>query len=215
MPAIGLLYEINTDNINVRRPHLTTFAGHQAALGSEYISDTDIPQSDVKLKYIHITSDFLHDAQDIEPSVNAKSEVRKILDKREERLEKADWDLYNIADKKSLLRMSFSQFSSEFAVMRKLYGESELAMKSPEELPRDTDDEIKDYLICKQYAETGLDFKAFRKLFRQLDSGKAVEEYRTSLQPVVTEVKLDPALEIGHELEMQKQASQLDDGVQF
>lgn len=136
------------------------------------------------------------------------------MEKRQERLEKADYDLYQIKDKTSLRRLSFSKFSPEFKTMRKLYGESELAMKSPDTLPKETDDEINDYLICKQYSETRLDFKAFEKLFQRLDSDKAVEEYKASLMHT-PDIKLDQSLEMGYEIEMQKRNTELNNESQY
>lgn len=209
MPQIGVIYEVDTEGLNIRKPHLTTFAGHQDSIGGEYISDTDIPRSNTKIESLYVSADFLHDEQHIEPSADAKSEIRKLLEKREEHLEKADYDLSQIENKTSLRTMSFSKFSPEYAVMRKLYGDSELAFKLPDELPKETDSEIKDYLLCQAYNEYGLDFKKLNSLQMRLSSGKAVEEYKTALEASKQsepEVRLDPKLEMGYELEMQKQA---------
>lgn len=218
MPQIGVIYEVDTEGLNIRKPHLTIFAGHQNGIGSEYISDTDIPCSNTKIESLYVSADFLHDEQHIEPSVDAKSEIRKLLEKREEHLEKADYDLSQIQNKASLRMMSFSKFSPEYAVMRKLYGDSELVFKSPDELPKETDSEIEDYLLCQAYNEHGLDFKKLNGLQMRLSSGKAVEEYKTTLETskqseskvrldTTLLERLDPTLlEIGYEMEMQKQA---------
>jgi hypothetical protein len=208
MPSVGVVYEINTEGLNLRQPHLTKFKNHQSNVGDEYISDVDIPHSKVNIHSLHVSADFLHDSQDIPVSLSAKSDIRKILDKRQEHLEMASYDISKIENKTSLMQMSFSRYSPECAVMRKLYGDEELAFKKPADLPTGTNDEIRDYLLCKSYNEDGLNFTSMNKIF---SSDKLLNEFKESMNtPAKPTVQLDPALEIGLEIELQKRINNTD-----
>lgn len=102
---IGIIYEIDTENIDVRRPFISSqLVGHynNDYVGDEWIADY-IPASSCKIIRIRIGSDTLHESEDIELTGNLeqyKNKVLHILETRRVHLEAFAQELMKLDSKR-------------------------------------------------------------------------------------------------------------------
>ena len=120
IPAVGIVYKINSNGINARKPWITsTLQGHynNGFLGDEWITDV-IPKENYKIDSIKIGKDNLHDEEyiTIEDQNNIKEEVNRILSERRERLEELELAIENLSQNKR-----FSLTSEEINIYKKIF----------------------------------------------------------------------------------------------
>lgn len=164
IPSIALIYEINPDGLNIRKPFITdVLKGHynNGFEGSEYITDY-IPASNYKLYRVRIGGDLLHDEEDIDVTQNDLKEiVTKKLEKRRYHLELFANVLKNIPASKTNM-----WGKEELSILKSIYGDNGVKYLSENSIDTSNLEGMFTYLIAKTFKENELDidFKTIKYL---------------------------------------------------
>lgn len=122
IPQIGVVYEIDTNGLDIRRPWITDILqGHynNGYDGDEWITDY-IPKQNYKIIRFHIGSDLLHDEIKIYVGDNVdemQQQVIKVVEERRKRLLQFAEYLRNNPEKCKFL----SNYSLDMVIYRKLF----------------------------------------------------------------------------------------------
>ena len=131
-PHIGILYEIDATQIDIRQPKLNVFKMHQAGTGTEWITDSAIPREAFEIAEVEISKDALHPAKKIavegRPFAFVRKEILKEIAEREEKLSKLAEILKPLPRHKR--DSDFSPFSNNMDAIKILLG----VAKQPETL---------------------------------------------------------------------------------
>lgn len=160
VPSVGIIYQINTDGLEIRKPFITEYLRahyNNGFQGNEWITDY-VPSSNYTLYRVRIGNDFLHDAEDIDLSrVDDISEfARHKIEVRKKRLEAFATDMRKIPYSK---RINFGK--TEQAILREIYGENGLKYINEDCIITDNIDGMLRYLIAKTFKqnEDNIDFQ--------------------------------------------------------
>ena len=120
VPAVGILYKISTDNLDVHKPWITGYlTGHynNGYHGDEWIAER-IPANNYTVEEITIGADILHPQKEISftNSVEALSKINEELTERRKRLERLEAVLKHLPQHK-VSRMA----ASELAVYKEIF----------------------------------------------------------------------------------------------
>lgn len=111
IPAIGIVYKIDTDGLDVRKPDVIPVWGgkdgmyNNGAGGNEWISES-VPSTNYSIMSVEIGPDDLHESQiiDIENITKVKDNVCDIINARRERLELFEKQIEALPDMKRFSR---------------------------------------------------------------------------------------------------------------
>lgn len=160
---VGILYEINTEGLILKRPELNTFAGHQASLGGEYITKEAIPETNIRIMEMSIGDDLLFERKDFDVTnvTTARGEVFQELNKRKEHFEQLAFDLSKM-DPKDLRRMN----AESLDYLKMMYGEDGAVMRERKLDITQKDDFIKFCAKAMHQVESGLNRKTIKEIMR-------------------------------------------------
>lgn len=172
MPNVGVVFEINTNNMDVREPWIcSSLQGHynNGFEGEEWIAD-EIPANNYRVMKVQLARDLVHDSQVIEAKNMNYEEFRQVvmsvLNSRKKRLT----DFANAVRQISpLKRKIIERNSCQMRCFTKLFGNKGLAYMDSVEA-RDLND-LFDYLIMVEYKKNKNNID-FNKMFE-------VENFRT------------------------------------
>ena len=120
IPAVGIVYKIDTDGIDVHIPWITScLKGHynNSMGGNEWIAES-IPESNYSIDTIEIGPDTLHDSEmiQIDDITVAKEEIIEKIEARKKRLELFEAKIEALSDKERLLLSS-----NKIDVLKEIY----------------------------------------------------------------------------------------------
>ena len=152
MPEVGIIYEINTDGLDIREPWISSqLRGHynNGFEGKEWIAD-EIPEANYSIKKVSIGRDLLHDEENIPVFGNASIEeyTKERVEGRRERLEAFAQDMEKVPYSK---RASWSMTHQNF--LRDVYGENGAKYQKPESMKVATAEDAVRYLVARSYRE--------------------------------------------------------------
>jgi len=123
LPEIGIIYEIDTTGLNVRKPWISMSLNavyNNGFSGNEWIAD-EVPISNYRVKTIKVGADLLHDQQIIEVSdiLSAEQELWKIMRIRRQHLKDFCEELRHLPQNKrdSITRTSLEVYKLIFGYM--------------------------------------------------------------------------------------------------
>ena len=152
MPEVGIIYEINTDGLDIREPWISSqLRGHynNGFEGKEWIAD-EIPEANYSIKKVSIGRDLLHDEEVIPLFGNASVEeyTKERVEGRYKRLEAFAKDMEKVPYSK---RMRWSMTHQNF--LRDVYGENGAKYQKPESMKVVTAEDAVRYLVARSYRE--------------------------------------------------------------
>ena len=163
LPAIAIIYDINTDGLNIRHPFITDYLkGHynNGYQGNEWICDV-VPKDNYKLYRVRIGADVLHDVEDIELSNpnDIKKIVKKKIEERKKRLELFAGTIKNIPLYK---RNWYGR--EEMNIFKMIYGKNGLKYINEEALITDDVEGMLKYMMAKVVKDNkeNIDFKVIK-----------------------------------------------------
>ena len=156
IPSVAVIYQINTNGIDVRRPFISDqLKGHynNGFQGDEYIADI-VPASNYTIYRVRIGSDILHDAEDIDISriENISELVKQKLEMRKYRLEM----FANAMERISPVKRSFIG-RDELNILKSIYGENGIKYINEDSLFTSDVDGMLKYLVAKVFKQNELD----------------------------------------------------------
>lgn len=167
-PRIGILYEIDTNGLDVRQPWITAhLKGHynNGYEGDEWIAES-IPASNYRTKKIIISQDYLHDSKSIEPT-DLESDADKIITdvrRRSARLREFVLEMSKLEP----FERSMIDSRDDKKMMRMIYGENGVKYAKANEMETDTPEKMIRYMMAKVYKSTGkekINLKALRYVY--------------------------------------------------
>lgn len=163
IPSIAVIYQINTDGLDVRKPFISDqLKGHynNGFQGDEWIADI-IPANNYALYRVRIGADILHDAEDIDllRIKNISEQVKQKLEMRKYRLE----TFANAMEKMSPMKRNVLG-RDELSILKSIYGKNGLKYINEDSLLTSDVDGMLRYLVAKTYKqnESDIDFQTIR-----------------------------------------------------
>lgn len=163
IPSVAIIYEINTENLDIREPFITDYLkGHynNGAQGKEWITDK-VPADSYRLHRIRIGSDFLHDQKDIDLSnlEGIEDKVKEKLEMRKYRLDTFASSMENIP-----LHTRGNLSKDELDILKSIYGKNGLKYINEEAIITSNVDGMIKYLIAKVFKqnESKIDFETIK-----------------------------------------------------
>ena len=152
MPEVGIIYEINTDGLDIREPWISSqLRGHynNGFEGKEWIAD-EIPEANYSIKKVSIGADLIHDEEIIPVFGNSSVEeyTKARVEGRRERLEAFAKDMEKVLYAK---RIRWSEPHHNF--LRDVYGENGAKYQEPESMKVATAEDAVRYLVARAYKE--------------------------------------------------------------
>lgn len=150
IPAVSIIYEINTNNLDVKIPWISSSLRgvyNNGFEGDEWISDF-IPKENYEIIKIVIGPDWLHDKEEINVKSNelAGEIVKEIVEKRKKRLE----DLASELEKLTVIeRLRLSK--EDMALYRDIYGENGVRYLKSEDIDLNNALDYIKYLLAIYY----------------------------------------------------------------
>ena len=163
IPSIAVIYQINTDGLDVRKPFISDqLKGHynNGFQGDEWIADI-IPANNYALYRVRIGADILHDAEDIDllRIKNISEQVKQKLEMRKYRLE----TFANAMEKMSPMKRNVLG-RDELSILKSIYGKNGLKYINEDSLLTSDVDGMLRYLVAKTFKqnESDIDFQTIR-----------------------------------------------------
>ncbi len=163
IPSIAVIYQINTDGLDVRKPFISDqLNGHynNGFQGDEWIADI-IPANNYALYRVRIGADILHDAEDIDllRIKNISEQVKQKLEMRKYRLE----TFANAMEKMSPMKRNVLG-RDELSILKSIYGKNGLKYINEDSLLTSDVDGMLRYLVAKTFKqnESDIDFQTIR-----------------------------------------------------
>jgi hypothetical protein len=163
IPSIAVIYQINTDGLDVRKPFISDqLKGHynNGFQGDEWISDI-IPANNYALYRVRIGADILHDAEDIDllRIKNISEQVKQKLEMRKYRLE----TFANAMERMSPMKRNVLG-RDELSILKSIYGKNGLKYINEDSLLTSDVDGMLRYLVAKTFKqnESDIDFQTIR-----------------------------------------------------
>lgn len=163
IPSIAVIYQINTDGLDVRKPFISDqLKGHynNGFQGDEWIADI-IPANNYALYRVRIGADILHDAEDIDllRIKNISEQVKQKLEMRKYRLE----TFANAMERMSPMKRNVLG-RDELSILKSIYGKNGLKYINEDSLPTSDVDGMLRYLVAKTFKqnESDIDFQTIR-----------------------------------------------------
>lgn len=163
IPSIAVIYQINTDGLDVRKPFISDqLKGHynNGFQGDEWIADI-IPANNYALYRVRIGTDILHDAEDIDllRIKNISEQVKQKLEMRKYRLE----TFANAMERMSPMKRNVLG-RDELSILKSIYGKNGLKYINEDSLLTSDVDGMLRYLVAKTFKqnESDIDFQTIR-----------------------------------------------------
>lgn len=163
IPSVAVIYQINTDGLNVRKPFISDqLKGHynNGFQGDEWIADF-VPANNYVLYRIRIGNDILHDAEDIDllKTDNISEQVKQQIEKRKYRLE----TFANAMERIPLMKRNTIS-KDELDILKSIYGKNGLKYINEDSLLTTNVNGMLNYLIAKTFKqnEIDIDFQAIK-----------------------------------------------------
>lgn len=163
IPSIAVIYQINTDGLDVRKPFISDqLKGHynNGFQGDEWIADI-IPANNYALYRVRIGADILHDAEDIDllRIKNISEQVKQKLEMRKYRLE----TFANAMERMSPMKRNVLG-RDELSILKSIYGKNGLKYINEDSLITNNVDGMLRYLVAKAFKqnESDIDFQTIR-----------------------------------------------------
>lgn len=163
IPSIAVIYQINTDGLDVRKPFISDqLKGHynNGFQGDEWIADI-IPANNYALYRVRIGADILHDAEDIDllRIKNISEQVKQKLEMRKYRLE----TFANAMERMSPMKRNVLG-RDELSILKSIYGKNGLKYINEDRLLTSDVDGMLRYLVAKTFKqnESDIDFQTIR-----------------------------------------------------
>lgn len=169
LPAIAIIYEINTDGLDVRKPKISqVWKGHynNGFEGNEYITE-EIPADHYQVIRAKIGSDLLHEAEEID-----LTDIKKAEEELKQKAELRKYRLEVLASFLSKLPQNqvFNLKGADKEIFRILFGENGIRYINPKQLNFNTNDDTIKSLYYYIFNKSGLmDMKSLR-LIAELNS---------------------------------------------
>jgi hypothetical protein len=185
IPQIGIIYEIDTQDLDYRKPWINPkLRGHynNGFVGDEYIAD-EIPAKNYRVIEAVIGSDFLHKEKrlTVEDIDKTKEEVAKIIEERKMHLEK----MYPALKKLSYTELQgLSAYVDKGLVLKDLFGEDGAAYIDLDSFKIESEQDKVKYLLAGFYHknEETLDYssllyvESIKQKLNDKNNTKTVEE---------------------------------------
>lgn len=123
LPLIGLVYEIDTQNLDsIRRPILDKNLNNQQGMGEEYLSTRAVPSSNTKIIELKMGKDWCHDEKTFDAGnlFSARGAIQQEFVKRKNHLEQFDYDCSKLSSRDQLLSISPAHRN----VFKAMYGDN-------------------------------------------------------------------------------------------
>lgn len=163
IPSIAVIYQINTDGLDVRKPFISDqLKDHynNGFQGDEWIADI-IPANNYALYRVRIGADILHDAEDIDllRIKNISEQVKQKLEMRKYRLE----TFANAMERMSPMKRNVLG-RDELSILKSIYGKNGLKYINEDSLLTSDVDGMLRYLVAKTFKqnESDIDFQTIR-----------------------------------------------------
>lgn len=164
IPAIGIIYEINTKNLDVHKPWITRYLkGHynNGFAGNEWVTE-QIPKENYKVISVEIGPDSLHESEKVDLSDLTKVPeiITKKIESRKKRIYEFKKYLQSLTRQK---RICLS--SSDIEILKRIYQEKGLASINIQELTINSAADCITFLMTKHYqknAPDNIDFKTLK-----------------------------------------------------
>lgn len=163
IPSIAVIYQINTDGLDVRKPFISDqLKGHynNGFQGDEWIADI-IPANNYALYRVRIGADILHDTEDIDllRIKNISEQVKQKLEMRKYRLE----TFANAMERMSPMKRNVLG-RDELIILKSIYGKNGLKYINEDSLLTSDVDGMLRYLVAKTFKqnESDIDFQTIR-----------------------------------------------------
>lgn len=152
VPPVGILYEINTEGMEVRQPWISDTLSsvyNNGFAGDEWIADR-IPAENYQLARLQIGPDFLHDKEtlDLQDRAHLKDTLEKRLADRTKRLERC-LDLIRTNFPTAQKRSNMSETTIQ--IFRDLLGDNGAAYEDPATMTASTAGDLARYLLAWTY----------------------------------------------------------------
>ena len=185
IPSVAVIYQINTDGLDVRKPFITEqLKGHynNGFQGDEWIADF-VPANNYTLYRVRIGSDILHDAEDIDLSKkdNISELVKQKLEMRKYRLETFANAMERISP---LKRNSFSR--DELNILKFIYGKNGVKYINENNLITTEVEGMLNYLIAKIFKRNELDID-----FQTIKYINGLRDKATDIDSIIEILKSD------------------------
>lgn len=163
IPSVAVIYQINTDGLEIRKPFISDqLKGHynNGYEGDEWIADI-VPFANYTLYRVRIGSDILHAAEDIDllKVENISEVVKQKLERRKYRLETFVSDMEKIPLNK---RNTFGR--DEVNILKTIYGQNGLKYINEDSLITTDVKGMLNYLVAKVFKqnESDIDFQTIK-----------------------------------------------------
>lgn len=180
IPAVGVIYRINTEGIDVHKPWISSqLTGHynNGFQGDEWIAPV-IPSTNYSVVEATIGPDWLHDAQKINVSniKEAQTQIKIIVERRKQQLELLGKELEKLTPMK---RMQLTK--QEMQLYRDIFGDEGVRYLNSDEMQLSDGLDYSKYLLSVFYHNNSeqLDYRTLlyiETLKSRLKTGASVDE---------------------------------------
>lgn len=162
IPPVCIIYEINTENIEIKEPWIDPkFQGHynNGFQGKEWIAQKPIPRKNYGYKMIKIGADYLHPEEKIE--FEKDEDIKKILIEKYCERNKRLLAFSNAL--KTMTPLERARMDLYIDLMIEIFQEGGIAYKKPSEIKVTDSKSLRDKLILKQI-NRGFNYKSIRDI---------------------------------------------------
>ncbi len=147
IPDIGIIYEINTDNLDIRQPFKINDNNN-----TDWIADT-IPASNYKVIRIKIGEDFLHSSEEIDVDNNLDATKQLVIKKLEERIKHLELIIPYLKSLPIITIRDIGKHKEEQFIYRYIYGYDGAEYNTIEDIDTTSSSGIIKYLFTSFYKE--------------------------------------------------------------
>lgn len=202
IPSIAVIYQINTDGLDVRKPFISDqLKGHynNGFQGDEWIADI-IPANNYALYRVRIGADILHDAEDIDllRIKNISEQVKQKLEMRKYRLE----TFANAMERMSPMKRNVLG-RDELSILKSIYGKNGLKYINEDSLLTSDVDGMLRYLVAKTFKqnESDIDFQTIRYI-------NGLKGQATNIDSIIEILKIDKIKNMQDKVAFEKRKKQ-------
>ena len=187
IPSIGVIYQIDTSNLNIRKPFISTSLNgvyNNGFEGEEWIADI-VPADKYSIYRVRIGDDILHKTEDLDLSTaeDVSEFIKQKMEMRKYRLE-----VFANAMAKMTKMQIATIGNSEMDILKSIYGENGIKYINEENLDTTKVENMIKYLIAKtvKQNEADIDFTTIK----YINSLEAQAKDIDSLLEVLQKAKL-------------------------
>lgn len=185
IPSVAVIYQINTDGLNVRKPFISDqLRAHynNGFQGNEWIADI-VPANNYELYRVRIGKDILHEAEDIDilRTNNISEQVKQKLEMRKYRLE----TFANAMERMTPTKRN-AIYADELNILKSIYGKNGLKYINEDSLLTSNVDGMLRYLVAKTFKQNELDID-----FQTIRYINGLKGQATSIDSIIEILKTD------------------------